>query len=82
MVVRPPPRRPLAGHGYIPASTSGDDIDVEVANTNTLANNNHPCPVDTALRPVQADNGLSHHGDPASDDEVIVLEEPEKPSGD
>ena len=56
-------------------------MEVEVENPNTLANDNHPCSMDTAMRPAQADNGLSHHGDPAIEDEVIVLEEPEKPSG-
>ena len=30
-VVRPPPRRPFAGHGLSPASTSGGDTEVEVS---------------------------------------------------
>ena len=50
--------------------------------TNTLANHNHLCQTEVAMRPFQAPNGLSHHGEPADEEEVIVLEEPEKPSGD
>ena len=30
------------------------------------------------LRPMEADDGLSHHGDPAEEEEVIVVEEPER----
>ena len=43
-------------------------------NPKTLAANDH-----LELRPVQAADGLSHHGDPAEEEEVIVVEEPERP---
>ena len=41
---------------------------------NTLANHDHQC---QDVRPFQADDGLSHHGDPDTEEEVIVLYEPE-----
>ena len=43
-------------------------------NPNTRAANDH-----LELRPVQAADGLSHHGDPADEEEVIVVEEPDRP---
>ena len=43
-------------------------------NPKTLAASDH-----LELRPVQAADGLSHHGDPAEEEEVIVVEEPERP---
>ena len=30
---------------------------------------------------MKAADGLSHHGDPAEEEEVIVVEEPERPTG-
>ena len=30
---------------------------------------------------MKAADGLSHHGDPAEEEEVIVVEEPERPKG-
>ena len=46
-------------------------------NPKTLAANDH-----LELRPVQAADGLSHHGDPAEEEEVIVVEEPDRRKGD
>ena len=43
---------------------------------NTLAASDH-----LELRPLAAKDGSSHHGDPA-EEEVIVVEEPERPRGD
>ena len=45
-------------------------------NPNTLAADDH-----LKLRPVEITKGLSHHGDPAEEEEVIVVEEPERPRG-
>ena len=42
--------------------------------TNTLATDDHQC---KDARPFQAEDGLSHHGDPDTEEEVVVLEEPE-----
>ena len=49
--------------------------------TNTLANDDHQCPVEVAMRPFQATNGLGHHGEQAEVKEVIVPEEPDRQSG-
>ena len=40
----------------------------------TLATDGH-----LELRPVEDADGLSHHGEPAEEEEVIVVEEPERP---
>ena len=45
-------------------------------NPNTLAADDH-----LKLRPMEVNDGLSHHGEPA-EEEVIVVEEPERPKGD
>ena len=42
--------------------------------TNALATDDHQV---LDARPFQAEDGLSHHGDPDTDEEVVVLEEPE-----
>ena len=42
----------------------------------TLATDGH-----LELRPVEVADGLSHHGEPAEEEEVIVIEEPERPEG-
>ena len=44
-------------------------------NPDTLAADDH-----LKLRPVEVAEGLSHHGEPADEEEVIVVEEPERPS--
>ena len=43
-------------------------------NPNALAADDH-----LVLRPVEVADGLSHHGEPAEEEEVIVVEEPERP---
>ena len=82
-LVRPPPSCPLAGQDRTrlltastrPASASGG----EKEKAKTLAHDDHPRQVEVTVRPAQAQEGLSHSGEPESEEEAIVLEEPERP---
>ena len=48
-------------------------------NSNTLAHDDHRRQLEVAVRPFRASEGLKHSGELDSEEEVIVLEEPERP---
>lgn len=48
-------------------------------NINTLAHDDRQRRMEVGVRPIRAHEGLSHSGEPESEEDVVVLEEPERP---